>query len=111
MDPVAQERRRSPRIETNTHVMLGRPVSMVVQMLDLSSDGLLMACPQQLSPGAMLRVTANISGRQLEAQLDVRHVSNQWDRRIKGYRVGGRFVSLDPTVRSAIDDLLGEGGS
>jgi hypothetical protein len=111
MDLGFPDRRRSPRIELTSDVMVGRPISMAVQMLDLSSEGLLMACPQPLRQGAQLRVTAQISGRRLDANVDVRHVSSQWDKHVKGYRVGGRFVSLDPVVRHAIDDLLGEGGS
>lgn len=105
------DRRRSPRVEVTNAVLVGRPVSMAVQMLDLSTEGLLMACPQPLRPGSQLRVAAQISGRRLDARLDVRHISSTWDPHIKGYRVGGRFVSLDPTVRGAIEDLLGEGGS
>jgi hypothetical protein len=92
-------------------VIVGRPVSMAVQMLDLSSEGLLMACPQPMALGATLQVTAQIAGRRLDANLDVRHVSSQWDKQIKGYRVGGRFVSLDPAVRVAINSLLGEATS
>ena len=111
MEPVAHERRRSPRVEMTNQVTIGRPVSMTVQMLDLSSEGLLMVCPQPLGLGATLRVTAQISGRRLDANLDIRHSSSQWDGRAKGYRVGGRFVSLDPTIRTAIADLLGESRS
>jgi hypothetical protein len=111
MEFGSPDRRRSPRVEMTNDVLVGLPISMAVQMLDLSSEGLLMACPQPLRLGARLRVTAQISGRRLDANLDVRHVSNQWDQQVKGYRVGGRFVALDPKVRGAIDDLLGEGGS
>jgi len=111
MEFGSPDRRRFPRVEMTDEVMIGRPVSMAVQMLDLSSEGLLMACPQPMRVGATLQVTAQIAGRRLDGNLDVRHVSSQWDNQIKGYRVGGRFVSLDPVVRSAINDLLGEDAS
>jgi len=111
MEHRVPERRRCPRIEMTNEVTVGRPISMVVQMLDLSAEGLLLACPQPQRPGARLRITAQIAGRRLDADLDVRHASSQWDQQIKGYRTGGSFVSLDPTVRGAIDGLLGEGGS
>ena len=111
MEYLSRDRRRSPRVETPKGTVVMRPISMVVQMLDLSSQGLLLACPQPLSLGSTLRVTAQIAGRRLEADVDVRHVSSQWDQHVKGYRVGGRFVSLDPTIRGVIDGLLGEGAS
>ena len=111
MEHVSPDRRRFPRVEATSEVTVGRPVSMAVQMLDLSSQGLLLACPQPLSLGSKLRVTAQIAGRRLEADVDVRHVSSQWDQHVKGYRVGGRFESLDSTVRGVIDGLLGEGAS
>jgi len=111
MEHHSPDRRRSPRVEMTNQVMIGRPVSMAVQMLDLSTEGLLLACPRPMTMGAKLRVTAQIAGRRLDANLDVRHVSGQWDQQIKGYRVGGRFLSLDPVVRTAIESLLGEGAS
>jgi hypothetical protein len=85
-----------------------RPVSQTVQILDLSSEGLLLACPQPLPLGAKPRVTGTFAGRRLEATLDIRHVSSQWDQQVGGYRTGGRFVSLEPTARGVIEALLSE---
>jgi hypothetical protein len=111
MEQRSPDRRRFPRYEATNGLIAIRPVSMAVQMLDLSSEGVLLACPQPQRLGAKLRVTAQISGRRLEADLDVRHASNQWDQHVKGYRVGGRFVALDPMARCVIDDLMGEARS
>ena len=111
MEYRSLERRRSPRVEPANGLMVMRPVSMVVQMLDLSPSGMLMACAHPPRLGASMRVTAQIAGRRLDANLDIRHVSSQWDKQINGYRVGGRFVSIDPMARSVIADVLGEGKS
>ena len=111
MEFNSPDRRRSPRVETTQQVIIGRPVSMTVQMLDLSANGLLLACPSPQRPGARLRVTAQIAGRRLDADFDVRHVSSKWDQQIKGYRIGGRFVTLDPSSRNLINDVLGGSGS
>jgi hypothetical protein len=83
-----------------------RPVSMAVRLLDLSSGGVLMSCPDPLTPGALPRVVARLGSRPLDAELDVRHVSRAWDPRVGGYRVGGRFVSLGPQAKQAVDGLL-----
>jgi PilZ domain len=110
MEYQAPERRRFPRVDTPSGAVVIRPVSMAVQMLDLSSGGLLLACPQPAGVGATLRVTSNIAGQLMAADLDVRHASSQWDPQIKGYRVGGQFVSLDHKTRSVIDDVIGGAG-
>jgi hypothetical protein len=106
MDSGFVERRRSPRVAIKTGTTLFRPVSMAVKVLDLSADGMLLSCPDPLSPGALPRVVARLGNRPFDVELDVRHVSNQWDPRVGGYRVGGRFVAPGPQARRAVDGLL-----
>ncbi len=100
------ERRRSPRVSVADSATVVRPVSMAVRLLDLSSEGVLLSCPDPIRLGATSRVIARLAGRSLDAELDVRHVSTQWDQRVGGYRVGGRFLSLGPQARLAIEELL-----
>jgi c-di-GMP-binding flagellar brake protein YcgR len=106
MDTGFIERRRSPRVSVTSGAVFVRPVSMAVRLLDLSSEGLLMSCPDPLRLGATTKVIARLAGRSLDAEIDVRHVSTRWDQRIGGYRVGGRFLSLGPQARLAIERLL-----
>jgi hypothetical protein len=101
------ERRRSPRVAMGSGAQVVRPVSMAVRLLDLSSDGVLMACPNPITPGVASRVIARLGNQPLDAELDVRHVSSQWDQHAGGYRVGGRFVALGPQARAAVENLLG----
>ena len=103
------ERRRSPRIAMGDGAQVVRPVSMAVRLLDLSSDGVLLACPSPVTPGVVSRVIARLGDRPLDAALDVRHVSTQWDQQAGGYRVGGRFVALGQQAREAVDSLLSGG--
>ncbi len=100
------ERRRSPRVQMGVGAVVVRPVSMAVRLLDLSSEGVLLSCPDPLAPGATSRVIARLGDRALEAELDVRHISSQWDQRVGGYRVGARFIALGPQARLAVDALL-----
>jgi PilZ domain len=106
MDSGFVERRRSPRVSMGSGATVVRPVSMAVRLLDLSSGGVLLSCPDPLPPDAQPRVVARLGSRPLDAELDVRHVSREWDPRVGGYRVGGRFVSLGPQARQAVDGLL-----
>ena len=106
MDHPFTERRRSPRIATANGTMAVRPVSMPVRLLDISSDGLMLACPRPLTVAATPRVVSWLAGRRLEVELVVRHVSSQWVDEAGGYVAGGRFPALDPRARLVIDALL-----
>jgi len=100
------ERRRSPRVAVSSGATVARPVSFAVRLLDLSSDGVLLSSPDPIPRGSMTRIAARLGDRPLDAEIDVRHVSREWDPRVGGYRVGGRFVSLGPQARRALDCLL-----
>jgi hypothetical protein len=106
MDNGFIERRRSPRVPMGSGAQVVRPVSMAVRLLDVCSDGVLLSCPDPIAPGAASRVIARLGSRPLDAEFDVRHVSSQWDPRVGGYRVGGRFVALAPQARLAVESLL-----
>jgi hypothetical protein len=82
-----------------------RPVSMAVQVLDISTQGALLACPDPLYPGTMRRIVARLGGFTLEAGLHVRHASDKWDHRVGGYRAGGEFSWLSPIGCLAIEDF------
>ena len=86
--------------------MAARSVSMPVRLLDLSADGMLLACPLPLAIAAIPRVASWFAGRRLEVDLVVRHVSGRWDDEACGYLVGGRFAELDRPARRVLDALL-----
>ena len=100
------ERRRSPRVAMASGALFVRPVSMAVRVLDLSSEGVLLSCPDPVALGATSRVMAKLGGKPVDAELDIRHVSSEWDQRVGGYRVGGQFLSLGPQARAAVESLL-----
>lgn len=106
MEPQFAERRRHPRVAVNGAALAMRPVSMAVRLLDLSSGGVLLACPDRMRVGATPRVVARLGGAPLEAQLHVRHASDQWDKDAGGFRIGAFFTSVSPLGAIAIDELL-----
>jgi hypothetical protein len=83
---------------------------MPLRLVDLSSDGLLLACERPLTIAATSRVVFWLAGRRLKAELVVRHVSSGWVDEAGGYLVGGRIPALDPAARSTIDTLLASAG-
>ena len=106
MDYPFIERRRAPRASTETAALSAVHVSVPVRLLDLGSDGLLMASWAPLRVGSTVRVAAAFAGRRLDVELSVRHVSGQWDERVGGYVVGGSFASFDAAARQLIAALL-----
>lgn len=104
------ERRRTPRASTESATLSAVHVSVPVRLLDLGSDGLLMACWAPLRVGSTVRVAAAFAGRRLDVELSVRHVSGQWDERVAGYVVGGSFASFDAAARQIITALLSANG-
>ena len=110
MDHEFRERRRSPRLATERGAMAALHVSVPVRLLDLSSDGLLLACDVPLRAGSTVRVVTGLAGRRLDVELCVHHVSNRRDEGVGGYILGGSFPSFDPAARQIITALLGANG-
>jgi hypothetical protein len=90
--------------------MVIRPVSVPVRMVELSSGGLQLVCPNPARIGATPRVIAGLGGRRLDVKVDIRHVSSKWDEEAGGYLVGGSFPALDSQARQTLDDLLAAAG-
>ncbi len=106
MEQSNPERRRSPRVPVTSGAIAMRAVSMSARILDLSSGGILLACPDPVRLGATRRLTASLPGRPLDLEFEVRHVSRNPDPEAGGYRVGGKFRPVNPLARIVIDDLL-----
>ena len=107
MDYAFTERRSSPRASTESAALGALHVSVPVRLLDIGSDGVLIACWVPLRVGSTVRVVAGVAGRRLEVEIIVRHVSAEWDERAGGYVVGGSFPSVDAAARQAITALVG----
>ena len=110
MDYPFTERRSSPRASTESAALGALHVSVPVRLLDIGSDGLLMASCVPLRVGSTVRVVAGVAGRRMEVEIIVRHVSGEWDERAGGYVVGGSFPTFDASARQIITALLGASG-
>jgi hypothetical protein len=108
MEHEFKERRRSVRVSTESGTIAALHVAVPVRLLDLSSDGLLLACEAPLRVGATVRVVSRIAGRPLQVHLCVRHVSRRRDAEVGGYVFGGSFPSFDPAARQTVKALLGD---
>jgi hypothetical protein len=110
MEHEFTERRRSPRVSAGNGTIVALHVSMPVRLLNLHSDGLLLASEVPLRVGSTVRVVTGLAGQRLEVELCVDEVSNQPREGVGGYVLGGRLPSFDPTAREIIAALLGANG-
>ena len=106
MEHEFRERRRSPRVSADNRTIAALQVAVPVRLLDLSSDGLLLACEAAMRVGSTVRFTSSLAGRRLEVELCVRHASSRRGEGVGGCVVGGSFPSFDPTARQIITALL-----
>jgi hypothetical protein len=104
------ERRHSPRVATARGTIAALHVSVPARLLDLSPEGLLLACEVPLRAGSTLRVVSGLEGRRLDVELCVRHVSSRRDEGLGSHVVGGSFLSFDSMARQTITALLGANG-
>jgi hypothetical protein len=110
MEHEFAKRRRSPRVCTEYGTIVALHVSVPVRLLDLSPDGLLMACEVPLRVGSTVRVVTGVTGRRLAVELCVDPVSNRPDEGVGGYLLWGRLPSSDLTARQVITALLSANG-
>ncbi len=98
------ERRQAPRIAVSGGAWLDRPLVVSVRLLDIGRRGVLLLSPQPVDAGDFGHLTARVGDIAIDGDIEVRRVSPQPGGH--GSRVGARFVSLDPTTRSAVEQFL-----
>jgi len=108
MEHEFTEPRRSPRAAADSRPIVALHVSVPVRLLDLSSEGLRLACDVPLRVGSTVRVVTGLPGRRLDVELCVDQVSNRPDEGGGGYVLDGRIPSFDTAARGIIAGLLGE---
>ena len=108
MPEAFQERRRFPRTTVAGGHELKIPLQMTVQLLDLSSTGVLVAAPQPLEPGTRAELQTRLGGDPVHMSLVVKRVAPEGapGRTSGRFRVGATLVSPDETSRRAVHKFL-----
>jgi hypothetical protein len=96
---IMEERRRSPRYPVTGGEPAILPLSLSVQLLDISQTGVLIQSSQHAKeePGA----SALQPGGQ-PFSTESRSVASRWDRNCR-YKIGARFVDLSEEHRKIIE--------
>jgi PilZ domain-containing protein len=98
---VTEERRRSPRYPVVGGELAILPVSLSVQLLDISLAGVLVQSSQPAKPGSLGRLRLDLAGQPFSAEVEVRRVAPGAGG--SGYRIGARFVDLGEEHRQMIE--------
>jgi len=108
MPEAFHERRRFPRTTVAGGHELKIPLQMTVQLLDISTSGVLVAAPQPLEPGARAQIQARLGADPVLMEVEVeRLASNGEPGKAAGrYRLGASIVTIDEAGRRGIQKFL-----
>ena len=93
---VMDERRRATRVALGGHAAQAQVlINLDVQVVDISTAGVLLQTSQRLEPGMRGCLRLNLWGRPFSAEVEVRRVKQLGDgARKAGYDVGAAFVGI-----------------
>jgi len=113
MPEAFNERRRFPRTTVAAGHELRMPLQMTVQLLDISTSGVLIAAPQPLEPGAIAEIQTRLGADPVLMQVEVKRVAPDGapGKPAGRHRMGTRFVTIDDAGRRSIQRFLRDGTS
>ncbi|MGC4081809.1 MAG: PilZ domain-containing protein [Vicinamibacterales bacterium] len=100
-DPSQHERRRAVRYTVEGSAPVGLMASNSVRVIDISGSGVLLASMRPATVGARGRLTINLAGNPLAAEIEIRRVVTAPDR--SGFRLGAMFVGISGAQQEAIE--------
>lgn len=98
---VIEERRRSPRYPVVGGEPAILPLSLSVQLLDISQTGVMVQSAQHAKEGTRGRLRFNLGGQPFSAEVEIRRVASGPGG--MGYKIGARFVDLSEEHRLIIE--------
>jgi hypothetical protein len=101
------ERRAGQRVSGDGEVELGQPTWSTVEVIDISTIGVLFASPVPGEIGETGKLRMRLGDRSFAAQIEVRR-SDARKTAQAAYRVGAAFLSLDEGSRMHLEDFIGD---
>jgi hypothetical protein len=100
------ERRRAPRLAATRDAQMSRPAWTTVEILDISTSGVLFEAPQSLEVGERGQLRMRLGDRSFAAEIEVRR-EEPHPAPSGGYRVGAAFTALDDGNRATLEGFIG----
>ena len=102
----SMERRATPRFVAGSDAELEQPQWATVELLDVSTTGVLFSSPALLPLGERGELRARLGHASFSAQVEVRRTAPPRPPS-QGHRVGASFVSLPEGSRLHLEDFIG----
>lgn len=108
MPEAFQERRRFPRTTVAGGHELKMPIQMTVQLLDISSSGVLVAAPQPLELGTIAQLQTRLGNAAVHLEVEVKRIASEGmpGRPSGRFRLGATMVNPDEASRRAVHTFL-----
>ena len=108
-----QERRRFPRTTVAGGHELKMPLQMTVQLVDISSSGVLLASPQALELGTRAQLQTRLGNSPVHMEVEVKRIAPEGapGRPSGRFRLGATLVNPDEACRRAVHAFLRDGES
>ena len=100
------ERRRADRIPTRDGSEISRPAWTTIELLDISTIGVLFVAPQEMAPGERGQLRIRLGDRGFVSEIEIQRVDRH-PSVFKGYRIGAIFTALDDVHRVTLEEFVG----
>jgi hypothetical protein len=101
------ERRTSARLPAVGDVEIGQPNWSTVELLDISTTGVLVASPVVVDVGGKAELRVRLGERSFAAQIEVKRTDSA-KTGLGSHRLGAAFVGLDEGNRLNLEDFIGD---
>ncbi|HKY21201.1 MAG TPA: PilZ domain-containing protein [Vicinamibacterales bacterium] len=101
------DRRATTRFTPGADAEIGQPNWCTVELIDISTTGVLFASPMGLDVGEKGKLRVRLGDRSFAAQIEVRR-SDARKSTQTSHRLGAMFVSLDDGNRLHLEDFIGD---
>jgi hypothetical protein len=98
-----EERRRSPRYVLDYGEFVGLPFSLTVQVMDITTAGVLLQSPRPIQVGSRGALRLTIGDQSLTTDVAVIRLSAPAAGTDAQYRIGAQFVGMSPEHRRLLE--------
>jgi hypothetical protein len=99
------ERRRAGRMPTRGGSEISRPAWTTIELVDISTAGVLFVAPQEMAPGEKGQLRIRLGEKGFVSEIEIRRVDRH-SLAFKGYRIGAIFTALDEVQRETLEEFI-----
>ena len=100
------ERRRAGRMPTRDGSEISRPSWTTVELVDISTIGVLFVAPHEMAPGERGQLRIRLGDKGFVSEIEIQRVDRHTSA-VKGYRIGAVFTALEDGHRLTLEEFIG----